>query len=305
MDQEVRHRVESNVALVEHIVTRMSARFPAHIERDDLVQAGMLALVETAGRYDADRGVAFSTFAGRRIEGAILDVIRHGDWLPRSLRAKSRELNNVEAALLTKTGSTPDHRAVAESADMSVKELSDLRSKVRRGVVMALDRPIGVGDGTSTLGDTIADFDAEEPLAALENRELKAYIRSAIHLLPPRHRAVLVGYFLEERPMDELGALLGVTQSRISRSKTMRFAASVRASMGSMTKLRWSPQGVVETRVVWNTRRQSPTTRPRRAVCSRWLRPYFECCIGLSFLTLRRDCDVVSLIREPVRPITL
>jgi RNA polymerase sigma factor for flagellar operon FliA len=219
MDHEVRHRVESNVALVEHIVTRMSARFPAHVERDDLVQAGMLALVETAGRYDADRGVAFSTFAGRRIEGAILDVIRHGDWLPRSLRAKSRELNNVEAALLTKTGSTPDHRTVAEAADMSIKELSDLRSKVRRGVVMALDRPIGVGDGTSTLGDTIADFDAEEPLAALENRELKAYIRSAIHLLPPRHRAVLVGYFLEERPMDELGALLGVTQSRISQIK--------------------------------------------------------------------------------------
>lgn len=220
MSQEVHHRVESNVALVEHIVTRMSAGFPAHIERDDLVQAGMLALVETAGRYDPERGVAFSTFAGRRIEGAILDVIRHEDWLPRSVRAKARELNNVEHELTAERGGTPDHRVVAEAADLSVKALSELRSKVRRGVIMALDRPMNSGDGaSSTLGETIADVDADHPLAGLEDRELKAYIRSAIHLLPPRHRTVVVGYFLEERPMDELGALLGVTQSRISQIK--------------------------------------------------------------------------------------
>ena len=219
MDQEVRHRVERNVALVEHIVTRMAAGFPDHIERDDLVQAGMLALVETAGRYDPDRGVAFSTFAGRRIEGAILDVIRHDDWLPRSLRAKSRELNNVEQDLLRKQGGTPDHRTIAEAADMTVKELSDLRSKVRRGVVMALDRPMNAGDGSSTLGDTIPDANGTDQGSGLEAQELKAYIRSAIHLLQPRHRAVVVGYFLEERPMDELGALLGVTQSRISQIK--------------------------------------------------------------------------------------
>lgn len=220
MDQDVRHRVEGNVALVEHIVTRMSAGFPSHIERDDLVQAGMLALVETASRYDPERGVAFSTFAGRRIEGAILDVIRREDWLPRSVRAKARELNNVEQELTTQGGGTPDHRAVARAADMSVKELSALRDKVRQGVVMALDRPTNSGDGgSSTLGDLIADVDADHPLAGLEDRELKAYIRSAIHLLPPRHRTVVVGYFLEERPMDELGALLGVTQSRISQIK--------------------------------------------------------------------------------------
>lgn len=220
MNEEVRLRVESNVALVEHIVTRMSAGFPAHIERDDLVQAGMLALVETASRYDPDRGVAFSTFAGRRIEGAILDVIRHEDWLPRSVRAKARELSNVEQELTAQGGGTPDHRAVARAADLSVKELSELRGKVRRGVVMALDRPMNAGDGaSSTLGETIADVDADHPLAGLEDRELKAYIRSAIHLLPPRHRTVVVGYFLEQRPMDELGALLGVTQSRISQIK--------------------------------------------------------------------------------------
>ena len=84
MNEEVRNRIERNVALVEHIVTRMSAGLPNHYERDDLVQAGMLALVESAGRFDEDRGVAFSTFAGRRIEGAILDVVRRDDWIHQS-----------------------------------------------------------------------------------------------------------------------------------------------------------------------------------------------------------------------------
>lgn len=218
MKDEIRRRIEGNVALVEHIVTRMSAGFPDHIDRDDLVQAGMLALVETAGRFDPDRGVAFSTFAGRRIEGAILDVIRHEDWLPRSIRAKARAVNAVEQKLVEERGETPDQRTIAAAADLSVKELSELRFKVRRGVVMALDRPMNVGDSTATLGDMIAD-DADELIAGLEDRELRAYIRSAVHLLPPRHRTVVVGYFLEGRPMDELGALLGVTQSRISQIK--------------------------------------------------------------------------------------
>lgn len=218
MNEEIRHRVESNVALVEHIVTRMSAGFPDHIERDDLVQAGMLALVETAGRFDPDRGIAFSTFAGRRIEGAILDIIRREDWLPRSLRAKARQVNAVEQQLIEERGETPDQHAVAEAAELSIQELSELRHKVRRGVVMALDRPMNSGESAATLGDMLAD-DADELIAGLEDRELKAYIRSAVHLLPPRHRTVVVGYFLEGRPMDELGALLGVTQSRISQIK--------------------------------------------------------------------------------------
>lgn len=219
MDAEIRHRIESNVALVEHIVTRMSAGFPDHIERDDLVQAGMLALVETAGRYDPDRGVAFSTFAGRRIEGAVLDVIRRDDWLPRSVRSKAREISTIEQGLLEKGDTSPTERTVADKADLSVKELSNLRGKIRKGVLMALDRPMTNSDGTSTLADMVPADDAEDALESLEDREMKAYIRSAIHLLPERHRLVVVGYFLDGKPMDELGTLLGVTQSRISQIK--------------------------------------------------------------------------------------
>lgn len=219
MTQTVKDRIEKNVALVEHIVTRMSAGLPNHYERDDLVQAGMLALVESAGRFDPDRGVAFSTYAGRRIEGAILDVVRGEDWLPRSVRAQARNLAAVEQQLLESGEASPDSKTLAKAADMTTDELSKLQHKVRRGVLLALDKPIPVSEGSATLGDIIADDDAGDPIEGLEEAELTAYIRSAIHLLPERHRFVVVGYFLEERPMDELGAMLGVTQSRISQIK--------------------------------------------------------------------------------------
>ena len=218
MNQEVKDRIESNVALVEHIVTRMSAGFPDHIDRDDLVQAGMLALVETAGRFDPDRGIAFSTFSGRRIEGAILDIIRGEDWLPRSVRAKARELSATETSLAQSGITNPSPEDVAGAANMSVEDLSTLRGKIRKGVVMALDRP-AANHGTATLGDLIADTSTGDPTEGLEEAELREYIRSALHLLPERQRVVIVGYFLEGRPMDELGALLGVTQSRISQIK--------------------------------------------------------------------------------------
>lgn len=215
---EVKARIENNVALVEHIVTRMSAGLPNHYERDDLVQAGMLALVESAGRYDAERGVAFSTFVGRRIEGAILDLIRREDWLPRSVRSDARRLAAVEQDLLEDGNTSPSATELADAAGMTPHELSQLQQKVRRGVLLSLDRPVPTGDGTATLAETV-DSGAEQLSTALEDQELHAYIDSAIDLLPERQRVVMIGYFREQRPMSELGAMLGVTQSRVSQIK--------------------------------------------------------------------------------------
>ena len=127
MTEEVKSRVENNVALVELIVIRMSAGLPNHYERDDLVQAGMVALVESAGRFDPDRGVAFSTFVGRRIEGAILDVVRREDWLPRSVRSQARHLAAVEQQLLESGEMNPPSAKLAEAADMTTHELSQLQ----------------------------------------------------------------------------------------------------------------------------------------------------------------------------------
>jgi RNA polymerase sigma factor for flagellar operon FliA len=220
MDQTIRLRIESNIPFVEHIVTRMSAKFPQHTERSELVNAGMMGLVEASLRFDPDRGVAFSTFAGRRIEGAVLDVIRREDWVPRSVRAKARELLRAEESLATSGRHHLSEPELAEAAGMTVAEMQEIRAKVRNGVLLALDRPLRAdGANASTIGEALPDDTAVDPSEMLERREMNSYIRSAIKLLPERHRVVVTAYFLDEMSMDEIAALLGVTQSRVSQLK--------------------------------------------------------------------------------------
>jgi len=219
LNNEVQERVKKNLPLVEHIVTRMANKLPAHLERQDLVQAGMVGLIEASQRFDMDRGTAFSTFAGRRIEGAIIDVVRRDDWLPRSLRSRARTVSTVEQDFFNEAGRYPSDEELAELAGITVDELVTVRSRVHRGVVLALDYAVGGDEGNTTLGDTIPDKSALDMVERLEDREMKAYVRSAIHLLPERHRLVVVAYFLDERPMDEIASILGVTQSRISQLK--------------------------------------------------------------------------------------
>ncbi len=220
MAQRAQRPTEGNIPLVEHIVTRMSAHFPDHMERSEFVHAGMMGLVEASMRFDPDRGVAFSTFAGRRIEGAVLDVVRREDWTPRSVRVKGRELQRAEEALNLAGRHDASAEELAKAAGMSVEEMQTVRAKIKKGVLVALDRPLRTdGANLATVGDAIPDPEALDPAEVLEQREMKAYIRSAINLLPERHRLVITAYFLEERSMDEIAALLGVTQSRVSQLK--------------------------------------------------------------------------------------
>ncbi len=215
----VNELVEKNIPLVEHIVRRVSAGFPSHFDRDDLVQAGLLGLTEAARNFDPTRGIAFSTFVGRRIEGAILDVLRKADWAPRSLRSSARALAHVEAGLTHSLGRVPNTDEISEEMGLSVAEITTLRHKVHKGHIDSLDRPIAHHEaGSWAVADTVADS-ADGPLEALEAGELHACLREAIRLLPERHRIVVVGYFFEGRSITQLGELLGVTQSRASQLK--------------------------------------------------------------------------------------
>jgi RNA polymerase sigma factor for flagellar operon FliA len=216
LSDESRRLVEQNLPLVEHITNRVAASFPRHIDRDELSRAGMLGLVEAAARFDPERG-RFATFAGRRIEGAILDEIRRRTWAPRSVRGRAQHLAQLEDELAQVLGRQPTGAELAQSAGLTLSELAAHRARADQGWVDSLDRPAG-GDAERSLADMVVDRSAE-PDAGLEDRELRAYLRSAIAALPERHRMVIVGYFLEQRPMDELAQVLGVTQSRVSQLK--------------------------------------------------------------------------------------
>ena len=217
-----RRLIEENVLLVDHITKRVAASFPRHVDREELARAGMLGLVEAAARFDPGRG-RFPSFAGRRIEGAILDEVRRRTWAPRSVRSAARHLSSVEDELTHQLGQRPDEEQLSSAAGMTPAQLAQHRRRAAVGFVDTLDRPANL-DGETTVADMVKDPSARPIGEELEEEELHTYLRSAVSNLPERHRLVIVGYFIEGRSMEELAELLGVSQSRVSQLKDFAVA---------------------------------------------------------------------------------
>jgi len=218
---EVTALVEEHLPLVNHVVFQVAVHFPRHVDRDELARAGALGLVEAAKRYDEARGVPFNRFAAQRIRGAIIDGVRAADWAPRSVRALARRLDQVEQNLASRLGRVPSLAETAAALEISREELDRLRDRLFRSVVLAFDSLVGdTDDDELTLVDVLTDRSVMEPSEELESRELHSYLRDAVHLLPERHRLVVVGYFIEERTSQDLARFLGVTESRVSQMRT-------------------------------------------------------------------------------------
>jgi RNA polymerase sigma factor for flagellar operon FliA len=219
--RDLHELIEANLPLVRHVVFQVAVHFPRHVEREELARAGALGLVEAARRYDGARGVPLERFAAQRIRGAILDAVRSADWAPRSVRNLARRLETVEQQLATDLGRVPSVHEVAEALDMSGEELARMQDRMARSVVLALEHEVvGDADEQVTLLDVLIDRSQPEPSEELEARELHAYLRDAVELLPERHRLVIVGYFLDGVTSAELARFLGVTESRVSQLRS-------------------------------------------------------------------------------------
>jgi RNA polymerase sigma factor FliA len=205
--------VRDNLPLVGHIVRDVLAGVPSHVHRDDLVSAGMLALVQAARSYDAAQGVPFARFASRRIRGALLDELRGMDWASRSVRRRAREVDSIRAQLCVALGRTPTQTEIAATSGLTTAELADHERDVARANLTSLH---ALPDGEE---DRLRCAATVEPIEVLLRREQLAYLTDAVQQLPPRLRAVVDGYFMQERPMAELAAELGVTESRISQMR--------------------------------------------------------------------------------------
>ena len=229
--------IEDNLELVNHIVFQVAIHFPRHVDRDELARAGALGLVEAAKRFDDDKGVPFQRFAAQRIRGAIIDAVRAADWAPRSVRSLSRKLEATEQRLASHLGRVPHVSEVADELGLSRDELHRLRDRLFRSVILAFDHLVTDSpDEELTLVDVIEDVHSVEPCNELEKRELHAYLRDAIALLPERQRLVIVGYFLQDRTSQDLARFLGVTESRVSQMRTEALEAlkrGIEAQYGS------------------------------------------------------------------------
>ncbi|HEY3240296.1 MAG TPA: sigma-70 family RNA polymerase sigma factor [Acidimicrobiia bacterium] len=224
LNHDFHAQIEQHLPLVRHIVYQVSVHFPSHVDRTELTRAGVLGLVQAARRYDAVRGVPFQRFAAQRIRGAILDAVRSADWAPRSLRRSAREVETVSGQLANDLGRAPSSAETAAALGMTVRQLAVLQEQLSRSVVLTLDMALAeAGDDEEiTIVDTVADRSADAS-EELETRELHAYLRDAVALLPERHRVVIEGYFFGGRTSEELAEELGVCVSRVSQLRSDAF----------------------------------------------------------------------------------
>jgi RNA polymerase sigma factor for flagellar operon FliA len=202
--------VRAHMPLVGHLVREMLARVPGHVNRDDLLSAGYAALVAAARGFDDARGVPFARFAAARVRGALLDELRGLDWASRSVRQRARRTDAARQQLTAELGRTPTLVEVAGRLGCSVEDIESADDDVQRAVVFSLQ-------GFATAGaDDMVTEPSPGPEEMLVRRERLGYLRHAIEVLPDRLRAVIIGYFFEERPMAQIAAELGVTESRVS-----------------------------------------------------------------------------------------
>lgn len=211
--------VREHLPLVGYLVAEVAAKLPGHVSRDDLTSAGMMALAQAARGFDAERGVPFARFATVRIRGAIIDELRSHDWASRSVRIKARQRAAAEEELAATLGRHPTQTELATHLGISSDELAAVEEDVHRSVVLSLQ---GFSDA-GTLEGMLPHQDPG-PEQVLLNRERTSYLVDAVAGLPERLRAVVEGYFFNERPMAEIAAELGVTESRISQMRAEALA---------------------------------------------------------------------------------
>jgi RNA polymerase sigma factor FliA len=210
--------IRENMALVGHMVREMLFKVPPHVHRDDLASAGYAALVTAARAYDGQRGIPFGRFAAVRVRGALLDELRSMDWASRSVRARARRAEVARQELTAQLGRTPSPTELAELLGVAVGELSNVDDDVQRAAVLSLQ-----GFAAGTAEDMVAET-SMNPEELLLHRERIGYLHDAVAVLPQRLRFVVEASFLQERPLSDVAAELGVTESRVSQLRTEALA---------------------------------------------------------------------------------
>jgi RNA polymerase sigma factor FliA len=215
---QVHELVETHVHLVEHVVHQLSARFPRHVDRDELRGAGAAGLVDAAHRYDPDTGVPFARYASIRIRGAILDATRTRDWATRRLRRDLRTIESTASTLEETLQRRPDDAEIAAAMGCDESTVRERRAAAVTSTLLTLDRPVRDGDDEGmSLGDRVEEHDAAWlPEAALESNELIGTLRTAIAHLPELPRRVLLEHHFEGRLLRDIADDLGVTEARAS-----------------------------------------------------------------------------------------
>ncbi len=204
--------VRKYATLVKRIAYHLMGRLPPTVQADDLIQSGMIGLLEAARNYDESQGASFETYAGIRVRGSMLDEIRKNDWVPRSVHKKTRMVAEVVREIENRTGRDAHDHEICEGLGLTQTEYHKILKDTGGQRIFSFDE-IGL-DGTS-LSETYAD-NRTGPFDGLQSDGFRDHLMDAISGLPERERLVMGLYYDEELNLREIGAILGVSESRVS-----------------------------------------------------------------------------------------
>lgn len=230
--------IEAHLPLIRKIAGQLKARLPANVEMDDLIQTGMIGLMDALERYEENADAQFETYAGQRVKGAMLDYLRDADWLPRSLRKQMRQVETAIHRLTGKLGRPPTESEIAQSMGLSLEDYQGLLASGAGHQLVYYEDFQGDDDGDHFL-ERFCGPDIDDPLQALIQSGFRGAVIEAIERLPERERIVMGLYYEQELNLKEIGAVLGVTESRVSQIHSQCIARM----RNTLRAMQWSDLG--------------------------------------------------------------
>jgi len=199
--------------LVKRIAYHMMARLPASVEVDDLIQVGLIGLMDAVARFDGSQGAQFESYATQRIRGAMLDELREADWLPRHVRQKSRQIETAIHKLEQRNGRAPSEQEISAELGLALDQYQSMLGDVKCSQLLYYE-DFSDEDSASFLERYLVDG-SNDPLAVLEDDGFRDSLIAAIHHLPERERSMMGMYYEQDMNLKEIGAVLGVSESRV------------------------------------------------------------------------------------------
>jgi RNA polymerase sigma factor FliA len=208
------HYVEQFSPLVKRIAHQMMAKLPPSVQVGDIIQAGLIGLMDAVGRYEAEQGVQFETYATQRIRGAMLDELRQNDWMPRSARKTQRKVDGAIGKLEQKLGRAPKEREIAAELGVSLEDYGDMLREAHGQHLLFYD-DLSDEEGDADFLDRNGPTAGGDPMEALSDARFRGALVEAIGKLPEREKLLMGLYYEQELNFKEIAAVLGVTESRV------------------------------------------------------------------------------------------
>jgi RNA polymerase sigma factor for flagellar operon FliA len=221
-EKEVEGRVRNLAPLVKRIAHHMMASLPPSVEIDDVIQSGMMGLLDAARRYQVSEGAQFETYAVQRIRGAMLDGLRQCDWLPRAVRRSLRQVESMISKLEQQNGRPPNEAQLAKALGMELADYQHLLQEARGYQIISYED--FSGDDEDSFLDRHALGHGADPLEMLEERSVRESLVAGIAELPEREKMVMGMYYEQELNLREIGEVLGVSESRVCQIHTQAIA---------------------------------------------------------------------------------